>query len=105
MAFLDGGGDYNHVDKLKIAAIGHEHFGLDPLGYLVGIASTKNEVIELTSEVLADTLKLTHPDHHPPERQELAHRVTQALLALQPFVFPAPKAATHRTCCAATLTA
>jgi hypothetical protein len=43
------------------------------------------------SELLADALRLTHPDHHPPERQDLAHRVTQQLLSLQPFVFPAPK--------------
>jgi hypothetical protein len=33
---------------------------------------------------LADILVLTHPDHHPPERQELARRVTQALLAVEP---------------------
>jgi hypothetical protein len=49
------------------------------------------EEIELTSELLADAIKLAHPDYHPPERQELAHRTTQKLLALQPFVFPAPK--------------
>jgi hypothetical protein len=46
---------------------------------------------ELTSELLTDVLKLTHPDRHPPERQELAKRVAQELLALQPFVFAAPK--------------
>jgi hypothetical protein len=46
---------------------------------------------ELTAELLADTLQLTHPDRHPSERQELAKRVTQELLALQPFVLPAPK--------------
>jgi hypothetical protein len=28
---------------------------------------------------------------HPPERQELAERVAKELLALKPFVFPAPK--------------
>ena len=31
-----------------------------------------------------------HPDHQPPERRELATRVTQELTALKPFVFPAP---------------
>ena len=56
-----------------------------------GIASFNDADIELTSELLADALRLTHPDCHPPERQELAHRVTQGLLALQPFVFPASK--------------
>jgi hypothetical protein len=43
------------------------------------------------SELLADTLQLVHPDRHPPEYQQLAKRVTQELLALKPFVFPAPK--------------
>jgi hypothetical protein len=64
---------------------------LDPLGLLADTADTDGETIDLTSELLTDVLRLTHPDHHPPERQELAHRVTQGLLALQPFVFPAPK--------------
>jgi hypothetical protein len=49
------------------------------------------EVPDITSELLAELLQLTHPDHHPPERMELAKRVTQELLALKPFVFPAPK--------------
>jgi hypothetical protein len=90
-AFLDGGGRSRDIEDLKLTAMCKDtSFGIDPLGYLVGVAATKDEVIELTSEVLTDTLKLTHPDHHPPERQELAHRVTQQLLAIQPFVFPAP---------------
>jgi hypothetical protein len=41
---------------------------------------------------VADAIKIAHPDHHPPERRELARRVTEGLLALQPFTFPAPKA-------------
>jgi hypothetical protein len=91
-AFLDGGGQLKDIDDLKHTAMCKDsYFGLDPLGYLVGVAATKDEVIELTSDVLTDTLKLVHPDHHPPERRELAQRVTQQLLALQPFVFPAPK--------------
>jgi hypothetical protein len=91
-AFLEAGGSFTDLDKLKLSASGFtKGFGVDPLGYTTGIASTDGETIEFTSELLADVLKLTHPDHHPPERQELAHRVTQELLALQPFVFPAPK--------------
>jgi hypothetical protein len=77
--------------QIKAAAMCRDIFEIDPLGYLSGIAKTKDEVIELTSEVLTDTLKLTHPDHHPPERQALAHHVTRQLLALQPFVFPTSK--------------
>jgi hypothetical protein len=91
-AFIDGGGRYEDLDKLKIAAIGSDWFDLDPLGYLAGASKTaKNEIIELTSELLGDAIKITHPDCHPPERQELAHRVTQGLLALVPFTFAAPK--------------
>jgi hypothetical protein len=33
MAFLDGGGRYQDIDKLSVAATAHEYFGLDPLGY------------------------------------------------------------------------
>jgi hypothetical protein len=54
-------------------------------------ARNTNESVELTSELLTDVLRLTHPDHHPPERRELAERVTKGLLAIQPFVFPSPK--------------
>jgi hypothetical protein len=42
-------------------------------------------------ELLAATIALTHPDKHPPEFKAEANRVTQELLALKPFVFPAPK--------------
>jgi hypothetical protein len=59
--------------------------------YLTDAANPFGGNTELTSELLADALQLAHPDRHPPERQELAHRTTQALLAIQPFVFPAPK--------------
>jgi len=44
---------------------------------------------DLTSELLDATVALTHPDKHPPERKAEATRVTQELLALKPFVFPA----------------
>jgi len=46
---------------------------------------------ELSLELLNDALRLTHPDRHPPERHELAHRVTQELLALRPFCLPKAK--------------
>ena len=49
------------------------------------------EIGDITSELLEDVLKLCHPDKHPAERKQLADRVTQELLALKPFVFPAPK--------------
>ena len=45
---------------------------------------------DLTTELLAATIALTHPDKHPVERKAEANRVTQELLALKPFVFPAP---------------
>jgi hypothetical protein len=60
------------------------------IGRLMG-TGTNGETTELTAELLADVLQLTHPDRHPPERQELATRVTQELLLLQPFVLPKPK--------------
>jgi hypothetical protein len=94
------GSRHSDLDKLKQSAICGDFFGddvlgheviIDPLGYLTGTASTNGETIELTSELLIDAIKLAHPDHHPPERQDLARRTTQGLLALQPFVFPAPK--------------
>jgi len=98
-AYLDKGGNISDIDTLKQSAICSDFLGVDlfrpevadPLGYLAETANTKGETIELTSELLADAIKLAHPDHHPPERQDLARRTTQRLLALQPFVFPAPK--------------
>ena len=95
-AFMDAGGSKADLCKLQLSATGiyFDFLGesVDPLGYLADSAdATKGEIIELTSELLADAIKLAHPDCHPSERQELAHRTTQRLLALQPFVFPAPK--------------
>jgi hypothetical protein len=97
-AFYEAGGTSTDIDKLQTSVscgdladdLGIAEVG-DPLGYLDGIARLDAADIDLTSDLLADLLKLVHPDHHPPERAELAHRVTQRLLALQPFVFPAPK--------------
>jgi hypothetical protein len=100
-AYLEGGGNPQDRNKLWCTAIGRNlnlnlgvstiGLDLDPLGYLDGVAGSKGENIDLTSELLADAIKLAHPDLHPPERRDLAHRVTQGLLALQPFTFPAPK--------------
>jgi hypothetical protein len=61
----------------------------DPLGFMDGIAKFADEVVELTTELLTDLLVVVHPDKHPSERKDLAHRVTAQLLALKPFVFPA----------------
>jgi hypothetical protein len=44
----------------------------------------------LSKELLEEAVTLTHPDRHPPERQELASRVTADLLALRAFVKPKP---------------
>jgi hypothetical protein len=93
MAFLDAGGNSADLDKLQLSAVCGDAlpFKVDPLGYMADIANIDGADVDLTSELLADVLSLTHPDHHPPERKVLAHRVTQALLALKPFVFPAPE--------------
>jgi hypothetical protein len=95
-AYLDGGGSWTDIDKLKMTAMGIglgvlDDGILDPLGYLADTARADGETIELTSELLADAIKIAHPDVHPPERRDLAHRVTQGLIALQPFTFPAEK--------------
>jgi predicted nucleic acid-binding Zn ribbon protein len=86
-AYLDVGGKFDDLDKLKIAAGG---LGFDPLGY-----GTENlidgDAPELTSELLTRAISLTHPDKHPSERRELAASVTGELIAFQPFVFPARK--------------
>ena len=83
-AYFREGGGYGDVDKLKLAAMDVKIAGLDTdtLGVEIG---------DITSELLADTLQLVHPDRHPPERHDMAKRVTQDLLALKPFTFPAPK--------------
>jgi hypothetical protein len=96
-AYMNGGGSWTDIDKLKMTAMG---LGLtskgldkvfDPLAYMADTAKTDGETIELTSELLADAIKIAHPDLHPPDRRELAHRVTQGLIALRPFTFPAEK--------------
>lgn len=37
----------------------------------------------LDPEMLREAIKLTHPDRHPPERQEQAARVTAWLISLR----------------------
>ena len=97
-AFLDAGGKNKDIDKLKLSAelagsslADDFKLAVDPLGYMDDIARLDGADVDLTSELLADILQLTHPDHHPPKRRDLARRVTQGLLALKPFVFPEPK--------------
>lgn len=85
--YLREGGRYSDIDKLKMSA---SRFGIDWLKY-GSVDTIGSEVGDITSELLADTIQLTHPDKHPSERRDLAKRVTQELLALKPFVFPAPK--------------
>lgn len=46
---------------------------------------------ELCAETLEDALRLCHPDRHPPERREVADRVTRELLVLRPYVLPRAK--------------
>jgi hypothetical protein len=95
-AFLEGGGRVQDLDKLKLAAMAGTPsamflFGqLDPLEYMAGVSALGDETIDLTPQLIDDAVKLTHPDVHPPERREVAHRTTQAVLALKPYVFPAP---------------
>jgi hypothetical protein len=95
--YLENGGRFTDLDKFKdalaTARLGLADFA--PLGY--GADTIGSEVGDITSELLADILQLTHPDRHPPNLQGLAKRVTQELLALKPFVFPAPKPKTPTT--------
>ncbi len=78
------GGAWADFDKMKLAVAGWDvgGFEADTIGA---------EISDITAELLASTIELTHPDRHPSERREIATRVTQELLALKPFVFPAPK--------------
>jgi hypothetical protein len=95
-AYFKAGGKSGDIEKLKMSALGMGlglflGLDLDPLGYLSETASTTGEAIDITAELLTEAIELAHPDKHPPERHEAAHRVTQQLVALKPFVFPKPK--------------
>jgi hypothetical protein len=85
-AFAAAGGSWSDYDKLKIAAGG---FSLALAPWMADTLGA--EVGDITSELLTEAIELTHPDRHPAELKEKAQRVTQELLALRPFVFPAPK--------------
>jgi hypothetical protein len=85
--YLKEGGQWNDLDKFKLHGSEFDYVILP--GYEEDTIGA--EVGDITAELLDDTLQLTHPDRHPPERRDLAKRTTQALLALKPFVFPAPK--------------
>ena len=80
------------IDKLKLRA-GAMDAGLGAeLRQLFGRPDEiGQDVGDITTELLKDTLRLTHPDIHPPERHDLATRVTRELRALEPYVFPAPE--------------
>ena len=93
-AYFEAGGQFNDIQKLKLAATGS--FGdydmrAITLGY--DADNTGATIPDLTTELLKNVLALVHPDHQPPERRELAIRVTQELNSLKPYVFPAPKPA------------
>jgi hypothetical protein len=90
-AFLEAGG--SRIDLTKLADTagfqGLNAFGsfgiqeiTDPLGYLAGVAATKDEVIELTSEVLDDTIKLAQlvvTPWRPHEQYPLARRTASSM--------------------------
>ncbi len=66
--FLKEGGRWSDINKLRLYTGG----GLNGLAerLLPGYEDTIGvEVGDITSELLADTLQLTHPDRHPPERK------------------------------------
>jgi hypothetical protein len=90
--FLDAGGTNRDVDRLTLQATG-DSFGksFSWLNFGDETDAIGLEAGDLTVELLDDVLRLTHPDVHPPERHELATRVTRELVALKPFVFPAPQ--------------
>ena len=88
--YLANGGSFSDIRKME-AAVAMARLGFKDETTQFRPDDIGSEVGDITSELLADTIQLTHPDRHPPERREMAKRVTQELLALQPFVFPAPK--------------
>ena len=70
--FFDAGGDFLHVNALRLAASGMSVSA--EYGDTIGV-----EVGDITTELLDETLQLVHPDKHPTERKEAAMRVTQEL--------------------------
>ena len=88
--YLNEGGRWNDLDRLKMAVGGYgwAASALAPDYLNCDLAA---DVPDITSDLLDDILQLVHPDRHPEVRGDLAKRVTQDLLLLKPFVFPAPK--------------
>ena len=64
-AYESAGGSFSDFDKMKLASWGVSipGFNADTIGAEIG---------DITSELLADAIQLTHPDKHPPEREDLA---------------------------------
>ncbi len=60
-AYLNAGGKYTAITRLALAADG---WALYRRGGHIGA-----ELGDITSELLEDAVRLTHPDRHPPERQ------------------------------------
>lgn len=89
--YLREGGTGSAVSKLAryagldsgLSFIARELSGIEP-------DTIGAELGDFSTELVDDILQLVHPDKHPEERRALAHRVTQAVLALRPFTFPAP---------------
>jgi hypothetical protein len=89
-AYQKAGGDlYKDFNTMKTSVTLRWFGGTPSPGF--SVEHIPNEFPDLTSELLSATLQLVHPDKHPPERQGLAKQVTTDLLALKPYVFPAPK--------------
>jgi hypothetical protein len=87
-AYEEAGGRLHgeEFDQLMLAS--------NPFGFAIYDDDTRaaaDEFRDLSTELLAATLALTHPDKHPSERKAEAQRVTSELLMLKPFVFPAPE--------------
>jgi hypothetical protein len=89
-AFLAAGGASTEITDLKIE-VDAESIGCGSLFNSETPDTIGSDLGDITSELLTDALRLTHPDVHPHERRELATRVTRELNALAPYVFPAPK--------------
>ncbi|MCZ6604845.1 MAG: hypothetical protein O7A03_06835 [Alphaproteobacteria bacterium] len=82
------GGRWSDFDRMKLSVAAAD-LGFTLAGSEANTIGT--EIGDITTELLTDAISLTHPDRHPPEREELARRVTQELVDLKPFAFPAPK--------------
>jgi hypothetical protein len=67
-------GKYEDIDKRKLSAtLDDGGLGIvDRRGYIADIGRLDGADVDLTSELLADGLRLTHPICHPSERPELA---------------------------------